>query len=208
MHRDGVFNTAAVSASDGDAHRNANLATTFNHHVIAASQAIECQLQSAKTIVYTLTNGPVDPATWVDFVSYADESTFPLYPGTAVIIRNYGATAKSFTSSGAVKTGKTQVDVLPGDNLIAPPYAVGNSFNGMNLAPQLLDQSDEVITLSPSQAATTYYSYNDLSTIQMVDFVTYDPMGTLVITEGTGFFVRRPTAGSSTVTFAAQVVTP
>ncbi|WP_193213740.1 hypothetical protein [Luteolibacter marinus] len=162
--------------------------------------------QAAKTVVYTLTNGPVEPATWVDFVTYEDESDYPLFPGTGVIIRNYSAGEKTFTSVGDVKTGKTQVDVLLGDNFIAPPYAVGNSFNQMDLATQLLDQSDEVITLNAAQAATTYYSYDDGSTTEMVDFVTYEPKGTVEIKEGTGMIVRRPAGSPSTITFPAQVI--
>jgi len=162
--------------------------------------------QSAKTIVYTLTNGPVVPETWVDFVTYEDESDYPLFPGTAITIRNYDSDPKSFTSAGTVKTGKTQIDILPGDNFIAPPYAVGNDFEGMTLAPQLLDQSDEVIVLNAAQQATTYVSYDDGSTVQMVDFVTYDPKGNIVIPEGAGLIIRRPTAGPSTVTFSAQQI--
>lgn len=164
--------------------------------------------QSGKTLVYTLTNGPVDPETWVDFVTYDDAADLPLYPGTAIIIRTFGATPKTFVSSGGVKTGKTQVDILPGDNLVAPTYAVGNTFAGMNLATQLEDQSDEVITLDAAQTGTTYVSYDDGVTIEMVDFVTFDPQGALVIPEGTGFIVRRPTGTPATITFPAQVITP
>jgi hypothetical protein len=163
--------------------------------------------QTGRTFVYTLTNGPVtDPATWVDFVSYDDVAGEPLYPGTAITIRNFGAGSKTFTSSGSVKTGKTQVDLLPGDNLVAPPYAVGNNFTGMNLATQLLDQSDEIIVLSASQVGTTYISYNDGMTTQIVDFVNYAPQGTVVTTEGTGFILRRPTASPAIITFPAQVI--
>lgn len=164
--------------------------------------------QGARSIVWTLSNGPVDPSTWVDFVSYEDAAGVPLTPGTAVILRNYSATAKTFTSDGAVKTGKTRVDLYPGDNFIAPTYAVGNTFSAMDLANQLIDQSDEVISLSAEQAATSYVSYNDGASVQMVDFVTYDPAGSLVIPEGTGLIFRRPTATPGVITFPAQVVAP
>jgi hypothetical protein len=164
--------------------------------------------QSGRTIVYTLANGPVAPETWVDFVTYDDVADLPLYPGTAVVIRNYSTGPKTFVSAGEVKIGKTQVDILPGDNFISPTFAVGNTFAGMNLAPQLIDQSDEVITLDAAQTGTTYVSYNDGVSIDMVDFVTFDPQGSLVIPEGTGFIVRRPTASPATITFPSQVVAP
>jgi len=169
--------------------------------------------QVGKTIVYSVPPN-TSPADWVDFVSYESASGDYIFPGTAIVIRNYGA-PKSFVSTGSVKTGATQVDVFPGDNLIAFPYAVGNTFNASNIALQIVDDTnpvpDEVIALSAEQVGTTYVASNTAPSgppvNEMVDFVTYNPEGLTVILEGSGLVFRRSAeVDGSTLTFPAQVI--
>jgi hypothetical protein len=169
--------------------------------------------QITQTVVWSVPPS-TSPAGWVDFVSYNDASNVYLYPGTALTIRRFGASSLSFASNGDVKTGKTQVDVLLGDNLVAFPYAVGNTFNGSSIAAQLQSDlsanPDEVIELASSQVSTTFVASDTDSgpgvTLQMVEFVNYTEEGARVIGEGTGLVIRRPGGSSNTITFPAQVI--
>jgi hypothetical protein len=169
--------------------------------------------QGTQTVIRSVPPN-TSPAGWVDNVSYADASGVYLYPGTGLTIRRFGVSDLSFTSSGDVKTGKTQVDVLLGDNLVAFPYAVGNTFNGSNIAAQLgTDVSafpDEVIQLGTNQGTTTFVSSDTDPgagvTLQMVESVNYTEEGTRVIGEGTGLVIRRPGGSGGIITFPAQVI--
>jgi hypothetical protein len=171
--------------------------------------------QGTKTVVWSVPPN-TSPASWVDFVSYEDASNEYLYPGAALIVRRFSEDGLDFTSSGEVKTGKTQVDLFLGDNLVTFPYAVGNTFDGSEIATQLqTDESpspDEVILLAEDQGSTTFVSSDtDLGpgvSLQMVEFVNYTEEGTRIIVEGSGLLIRRTGGADGVITFPAQEIAP
>ena len=176
--------------------------------------------QASTTYVYVddpayLTPGE-DPG-WTDFGTFLNGDDVKIYPGTGCTFRIFSsATDKTFVAEGTVKTGKTQVDVFPGDNFIAPTLAVGATFGTLNVAsimfsddsdPNTTPVEDQVITLQPDQVAVPYVV--DALAVPSPLFVRFsdfsDGTGVLV-PEGTGFIFRRVENSESVLTFPAQVI--
>lgn len=175
--------------------------------------------QVATTYVYVddpafLTPGE-DPG-WTNFDTFLNSDDDKIFPGTGLTFRVFsGATAKTFAASGTVKTGKTQVDIFPGDNFIAPTLAVGASFATLGVQSVMFpDDSDSnttpiedtLITLAGDQVATPYVVDALADPQILVFFEDFTDASNVVVPEGSAFIFRRGENSESVLTFPAQVI--
>ena len=126
-----------------------------------------------------------------------------ILPGTAVVVRHYGAGPLTLVSNGEVKITKTEVDVFPQDNWLGQPLAVGGTFNLMAFKSQIL-ASDQLKILNPNQSTDFYVSVGT----EMQNFVTEANADNTVISQGAGYVISRPTGAGSALLIPAQVVAP
>jgi hypothetical protein len=139
---------------------------------------------------------------WQNFVTEANMDNEPILPGTAIAVRRFAATPLTFVSSGEVKTTDTEVDVLPQDNWLGQPLAVGGTLAQMTFKSQLLG-SDFLKILRANQTTDAYITVGT----EMQNFVTEENAEGEVISEGAGYIISRVGAGS-TLVIPGQVVTP
>jgi hypothetical protein len=190
---------------------------------VNASPPDEIQLfnpltQSAQTAVYVTTGAGVPTDGWYDFVTQADLTNEPIYPGESVVIKRYGATAISFVASGEVKTTKTQVDIRPNFNWVGSPYSVDSTLGAMSFAAILNKEDGDANTtpeadfldiLAADQSTASYVALDPVLGAGniMANFVTQNDGSAIPIAGGTGFIINRSSAASaSTITFPAQVI--
>ncbi len=150
---------------------------------------------------------------WLNLSSGIPENNAIIEPGTAVRIKRVGSTALTFSSSGAVKTTKTQVDIYPGFNFVGVPKAALGTLGNLNFASQLNQYDgvspnyDELQKVAANQTATSFGAIDDggavMWNIGASDYATNEPFQ-----EGTGLLLKRVGNPSSTITLQGTVVGP
>lgn len=154
------------------------------------------------------------PDEWFDFVAGVSADNYPIAPGEAVRVVRFGSSALSFTSSGEVKTTKTQVDVVPAENWIAQPLAAGGSFGSMNFFSQMVKfdggttPNDVIDVLNPDQTSSSYVALDEtLGGGYVLDFVGGTDATSVVVPEGVGYVFRRDSSqAASVLTLPAPVI--
>lgn len=162
----------------------------------------------------------VAPDGWYDSVTQLDISNTPLYPGTALKVRRYGATGVNFTTVGHVKLTKTEVDIFPADNWLAPTKSVGDVMGNLNLLntlnqedfdPMTSPEADILSIIRADQSTDIYASISPLIIPpdgQLANLVTQADATTELIKEGTGVIINRPSLTAGIWVVPAQVVAP
>jgi hypothetical protein len=175
--------------------------------------------QSIIPIVYVpaaVSGAPEDD--WFNLVSLAPENDRIIEPGSAIIIKTSSSTNLTFTSSGEVKTTKTQVDVFPNLTLIGQVDAVGATLGEMDLATQLVqltgsnEDFDEFQFLSIGQSLTSNVALAPGvagPNASMADLVSTDSTDNLLFPEGSGAILKRnPANAASVITIPGSTVAP
>lgn len=149
---------------------------------------------------------------WWDLGNSAIANDVPIVPGSAVRIKRIGS-ALTFTSSGAVKTTKTQVDLFTNYNWVGTPLATGGTLDGMTFNTQLIqydgvsENYDELTFLDASQSSRPFAAI-DGTPPTMYDLGNSVEAGTEPFAEGTGVIIRRIGNPSGVITIPGTVVTP
>lgn len=141
---------------------------------------------------------------WLELSQSVIANDFVIEPGTSVLVRRYDDTPKSFTSTGTVKTTKTQVDLFPSYNWIGTQLAAGSTFGGMNFHTSLnpwdgvSEDYDFLQLVRVNQTADGFAAVDDggLMMIKTSDSTNAD---TEPFVEGTGAIIVRTGNPSSTI---------
>lgn len=150
---------------------------------------------------------------WLNLVSGEPDNDAIIEPGTSVKVKRVGSTALSFTSTGTVKTTKTQVDIYPGFNFVAATQAASGTFGSVDFAPQLHQWDgtntdyDELQKVYLNQTTVPFAAIDDggpvIWNITLGEYGTSEPFA-----EGTGVVINRVGHPSSTITLQGSAVTP
>lgn len=178
--------------------------------------------QSVAQYVYSTINLGGTPGFYNE-VTEAPANDLVLVPGTAVIVRQLSTASKSVVSVGHVKLTPTQIDIYKGDNIVEPMLATGTTlatsgldtgsgltglyredYNAANGAP------DRALFVTSLQAVEQFVALAAiLPAHNFINEVTEIDANGKVISEGTGFILRRDTAAGindGVWTTPAQVV--
>jgi hypothetical protein len=177
-------------------------------------QILDPVTQSAKSYAWvTAANSETPNGIWFDLAESADATNVIIEPGAAVKINRIGATELTFTSTGTVKTTKTQVDIFPDFNWVGTQLATGSTLGAMNFATQLnpfdgesIDY-DELQFIRPSQVAEPFAAVDDGGLI-MFDIGNSLDATSEPFEEGTGVVIIRTGNPESVITIPGTVVTP
>jgi len=150
---------------------------------------------------------------WFNLSTGEPENDRVIEPGTAVKIKRVGSAPVSFTSTGTVKTTKTQVDIYEGFNFVGATQAASGTLGNINFAPQLnlYDGSnadyDELQILDAEQVAVPFAAIDDggpvMWNISAGDYATSEPFA-----QGTGLLLKRVGRPNSVITLNGATVTP
>ncbi len=172
--------------------------------------------QSAVPFAYISGVDLADPlypnGAWWNLGTSAIANDYPIEPGSAVRVKRIG-TALSFTSSGTVKTTKTQVDLYTDFNWVGTPLAAGGTLNGMTFNTQLnqfdgvSENYDELSFLDPSQTARPFAAI-DGAPPTMYDLGNSVEAGTEPFAQGTGVVIKRIGNPDGVITIPGTVVAP
>lgn len=80
---------------------------------------------------------------WLDVANSLPANDTIIEPGTSIRIRRVGVANLTFTSSGEVKTTKTQVDIYQGFNFVGATQAAGGTLGNSGVAPFLYQYTGE-----------------------------------------------------------------
>jgi hypothetical protein len=170
------------------------------------------------TIPFAYISGPdlADPnypdGAWWDLGNSAIANDYPIVPGSSVRIKRIG-NQLTFTSTGTVKTTKTQVDLYINYNWIGTPLAVGGTLDAMSFNTQLIqfdgvsENFDELTFLDPDQSARPFAAI-DGAPPTMYDLGNSVEAGSEPFAGGTGVIIRRIGNPSGTVTLPGSIVNP
>lgn len=157
---------------------------------------------------------------WSDDVNFADESNRRIEPGQGLIVaRTQATTDTSWTFVGHVKTGKTKISVLTGDNVIAIPVSTGltlgtsglednaapKGVSGLNVGGDPATAGDFFTLFDPNGAGinTTYFHDG----FNWSEDVNYGDESGKVLSEGSALYITR--SGAPFVwTAPAQFIAP
>jgi hypothetical protein len=148
---------------------------------------------------------------WWDLGNSAIANDYPILPGSAVRFKRIGG-ALTFTSSGTVKTTKTQVDIYTNYNWVGTPLAAGGTLDGMTLNTQLnqfdgvSENFDELSFLDASQQARPFAAV-DGAPPTMYDLGNSVEGGSESFPEGSGVIIRRIGNPAGIITIPGTVVT-
>jgi hypothetical protein len=145
--------------------------------------------------------------------STAPSNDVVISPGSCVLVKRIGTSALTFTSSGEVKTNKTEVDIYPGFNYLGTMQAASGTFGNSGLASQLnlwdgigLDY-DELQVVLQDQSTVAYAAIDDGGPI-MYSITGDAPAADEVLNGGIGMFLKRTGNPASTITLTGSTVAP
>ena len=183
-------------------------------------QILDPQTQVTKIAVYVLASVGVPADGWYDFVTQDNLDNSKLYPGTAIKVRRFGATGTSLVSVGHVKTTKTEIDIFPRDNWVAPTLAVGGTMGTLNFASQLNKEDGNDLTNPPADLLQIIRANQSTDVFVALDpslgagnimanFVTQADATNELVKEGTGVIISRAASAAAGVYVApAQTIAP
>jgi uncharacterized protein (TIGR02597 family) len=151
---------------------------------------------------------------WFNLASSETANDTIIEPGSSIKIKRLGG-ALSFTTSGAVKVTKTQVDLYPNFNWVGTPLATGSTLNGMTFNSQLNQfdgispNYDELQILRPNQVIVPFAAVDDgAGGTTMFNLADSSDAGAEPFVEGTGAIIKRIGNPASTITIPATTVAP
>lgn len=160
---------------------------------------------------------------WSDGDNYVNHTNTPIEPGQGGLVsRTQAATDTSWTFDGTVKTGKTMVSVLTGNNVVAVPLAagltLGTSLLEDNTAPVGVDglnvggdpgiAGDYYTVFDPNGlSVNTTYFYDDGSGYWSED-TNYGDETTKALLGGSALYITRAGAPFVWVAPAQVIATP
>ncbi len=181
-------------------------------------QFLDAATQQTTIAVYVTTAVGVPANGWYNFVDQSNLDGKFIYPGQSIKVRRYAAAAKSFVSTGYVKTNKTEVDIFPQDNWVEPQRAVGGTYASLNVATSFNPEdgndatnppADQLQVLRANQATDVFVALAPSLGGGVVNFVTQADASGEIFTEGTGINVKRAASAPAGIwTVPAQVIAP
>ncbi|MES2438582.1 MAG: hypothetical protein V4584_05935 [Verrucomicrobiota bacterium] len=174
--------------------------------------------QSLTSVVYATTAQGAPQNGWYFSNNFSSADSAVIEPATAVLVKSFQATAKTFQTSGTVKLTDTQVDIFPGLTLVGQPGAAGATIDNSGFPTQIIQFTgsntnyDQLQFLNPSQSLTNYAALAPGvagPTATMGNLGTGTPAGTDPFLEGTGAIIKRdPSVAASPITIQGSVVAP
>ena len=172
-----------------------------------ASSADQIQIYNPSASTFTTYFLRADGVTWRGSTTgTASQNKIPVPPGTGVFIKK-ATTAASFVSVGTVRQNDFALPISQGLQLLAPafplsysPASLGadatNGWTGSNTS----SSADQIQIYNNSTGTfTTYFLRADGSTWRGSTTGTLDQKNTLIVSDTSGFFVKRSTGDSSNV---------
>ena len=155
---------------------------------------------------------------WYDGSGNPSDSVV-IEPGYSVLVLKKGAGNSTFTTSGTVKTTKTQIDIYHGDNWVSPGNPVGTTLAALNLdtgstATGVLEGSDlttdTFVLTDLTQLSNSYFAADPVATGGYTGWFDGggNPAGTVAVGPSTGAVIKRVYSGSAVWTVPAVTVAP